>query len=331
MKILVTGATSGLGLSLVKYLQQKKYTLVATGRNALVGEKLTSLGIPFFAGDLSLSCQSPLLEKTTTVVHCAALSSPWGRYRDFYQANVLATQNVIDACFKYRIDRLIHISTPSVYFNFKDRTNIQEQEAIAEKPANYYVKTKLLAEELVFKAKEAGLQIICLRPRGIIGPDDQAIIPRFLKLCQKGKIPLINHGSAIADFSCVDNVIHAIQLAMHTKSNDAIGKIYNISNGSPITIKRFIELLTSALQINCEIRNVNFYTAYWFAFFAELICQLPFIQLEPMITRYTAGIMAKSQSLDITQAKVLLGYQPSLSLEDGIKSYSAAWKKYVNC
>src|SRR6185437_15399197 len=110
----------------------------------------------------------------------AALSSPWGKYKDFYQANVLGTENLIKAAPKDA--RFIHVSSPSIYFDFSEKHNIKEDDPLPRKPVNYYVKTKLMAEALIDKAfNEQQLNVITIRPRAIFGPYDRAILPRILK------------------------------------------------------------------------------------------------------------------------------------------------------
>ncbi|WP_249685659.1 NAD-dependent epimerase/dehydratase family protein, partial [Bacillus velezensis] len=60
------------------------------------------------------------------IFHSGALSSPWGKYEDFYNANVLGTKHIIEGSQKYGIKRLIHVSTPSIYFYYDERQNVVE-------------------------------------------------------------------------------------------------------------------------------------------------------------------------------------------------------------
>ena len=112
MKILLTGATSGLGRNAVDFLQNRNIPFIATGRNRTVGQQLMQQGVDFRACDLAQADESvltALFDGVTAVWHCAALSSPWGDYADFYQANVVATEKLARVAAEHGVSRFIHI------------------------------------------------------------------------------------------------------------------------------------------------------------------------------------------------------------------------------
>ena len=118
-KAIVTGATGGLGRNLVQTLLAQGWQVAACGRNAEIGKMLDT---EFHAFDLSDRNQTlKAFSEADIVFHCAALSSPWGRYENFYRANVTATRNVLSAVRHHRIGKLIHVSTPSIYFDYLDQ------------------------------------------------------------------------------------------------------------------------------------------------------------------------------------------------------------------
>ena len=124
MKAIITGATSGLGRNLVNYLQSYNYEIIALGRNQ---EILNNLSVKAKKVDLSILRETiDVFEKADVVFHCAALSSPWGSYNDFYNSNVVATENIVEMMNLYNIPKIVHVSTPSIYFDYKDQLNIKE-------------------------------------------------------------------------------------------------------------------------------------------------------------------------------------------------------------
>ena len=115
-----------------------------------------------------------------TVIHCAAQTADWGRYKDFYETNVIGTRHVIKACRKNNINRIVFVSTPSIYFTGKDRHDVSESDSIPARQFNYG-KTKLIAEKELFALEKQGINTIVLRPRAVYGRYDNTIVPRILE------------------------------------------------------------------------------------------------------------------------------------------------------
>jgi nucleoside-diphosphate-sugar epimerase len=323
MLCIVTGATGCLGLNLTKQLVSDGYEVIALGRNKQLGQIIKQIGAQFIRVDLQEKEKLKQIAQSSQVIfHCAALSSPWGRYQDFYSANVLGTQNVIEATPENA--RLIHVSSPSIYFNFKEQHNLKEDAVLPKKPANSYVATKLLAERLVDRAhQEASLKVITLRPRAIFGPYDRAILPRLLNNEKNGILPLIGDGNNLIDISYVDNVVESMLLAAKADSQ-FFGKKYNITNDQPQTLIDIISMLFASLHKPFTPKFIPYSIAKVYAGLMEKLYSLPGITKEPRLTRYSAGVLCLGQTLNIDAAKKDLAYQPQISISEGIERF-AQW------
>lgn len=331
MRILVTGSTGCLGRNLVERLLEDGHQVTATGRNENIGKILTLQGAIFKPANLHiLEEMKALFAHQDIVYHCAALSSIWGKYHDFYEANVIATQNIIKGCMENDVKRLIYVSTPSIYFDFTERLNIKESDAITNKPANNYVKTKILAEKAIDEAFTQGLPVITIRPRGIFGPYDTAILPRIIRLNQQKKLPLINNGTGVIDLTYVGNVVESLLLCKVAPS-DSLGKKYNITNGEPIAMIDFLQKLLAAVELPMQTKKISYQAAYCIATLLEWIAKASNYRYEPKITRYSVGLLAKSQTLNIEPARLELNYIPRYSLEEGIFHFAKWWKQHVAC
>ena len=98
-------------------------------------------------GDLAdASAVSEALREADVVFHVAANAGMWGDYSRYYAANVVGTQNVIDACRQNGVKRLVHTSTPSVVFGGRHIRNANETVPIARKHLSHYASTKAEAE-----------------------------------------------------------------------------------------------------------------------------------------------------------------------------------------
>jgi nucleoside-diphosphate-sugar epimerase len=329
MKTLVTGATGGLGQNLVQTLLKNGHTVTATGRNETIGKQLAAQGVFFKAANLEDSPTIHTLCKGQDIVfHCAALASPWGTYDEFYKANVIGTKNIADGCLKHDVSRLVHVSTPSIYFNYTNKLNIKETDPLPAQQATYYAATKLAAEQVLDKLfQEQGLPFIAIRPRAIFGPHDKTIFPRLLRTAKNGRVPLIAGGKALVDASYVENVVDSLLLCS-TAPAACIGKKYNISNGEPETFRELTRQIFTALDLPFNPRTIPFPVAYAIAILSEGVASLPFLSFEPVLTRYGVSIFAFSQTLDISAAQRELGYVPAVSLKEGIQRFARWWQEH---
>jgi 2-alkyl-3-oxoalkanoate reductase len=326
MKALVTGGTGFLGKRLAAHLLQMGWEVTAIGRNESTGRELLNQGIRFVQADLRDPTKiAKVCAGQDVVFHCAALSSPWGKYADFYNTNVQGTEHVVQSCLQHNVARLIHTSTPSVYMDFTHRLGILESDPLPVTFANAYVKTKRLAELVVEKASAAGLSAIIIRPRGIIGPGDPSILPRLIRANTSRGIPLIDGGTIQLDLTYVDNVVDALVLCSTAKS-EACGEIYNITNQEPVQFIQILQQMFKLLKLPLKTKAISFQKAYQIAFGLELLAKALPGNKEPLLTRYSVGVLGRSQTLDITKASLTLGYKPKVSLSEGLIRFADAWR-----
>ena len=99
MKVLLTGATGFLGKYVIDELKNNSYQVVAFGRNEKIGKALIDENVEFFKGDIdNLDDLFKASQDCTAIIHAAALSTVWGKWEDFYNANVLGTKNIVQVC-----------------------------------------------------------------------------------------------------------------------------------------------------------------------------------------------------------------------------------------
>lgn len=326
-KILITGAGGFLGGRTTKYFAaDNNYEVVATSRRSDRKEELEETGAFYVSGDLS---DVPFCEKITQgvniVIHCAALSSPFGSYAKFYSANYVATKQLLEASIKNDVTKFILISTPSIYFNFTDRFNVKESDPLPEKMVNAYAETKLLAEKLVLAQNGNNIQTIALRPRAIIGAEDTVIFPRLFAAYEAKRLKIIGKGDNICDLTCVSNVIEAIGCAINAKEK-AYGEAYNITDGESVNFWEAVNYALSALDYTPVNKHVPKQLAMLAATVIEQKAKWTRNSREPALTRYGIGILCHHFTLDINKAKTMLGYQPVYKTMDGINEY-ITWHK----
>ena len=324
-KVLVTGATGFLGKYVVEELVEHGYQVRAFGRNSKVGRSLENTSVSFFQGDLTKA--DDVLEACKgmdMVVHAGALSTVWGPWEDFYQANVLGTKYVLEACRQTGIQRLVYVSSPSIYAAPKDQLAIKESDAPEENNLNNYIRSKLASEKL-FK-DYPDVPSIILRPRGLFGIGDTSILPRVINLSQKIGIPLIGDGRQLMDMTCVENVALAIRLAI--EAPEAKGEVYNITNGEPRAFRDLLEESLTGLGYPINYRKIPASLLSGIASSLEFIYKTFNLKGEPPLTRYTYYLLRYSQTLDISKAERELGYHPKISISEGIEQYVKDYRKH---
>lgn len=328
MRILVTGGTGFLGRHVVWQAAGDGLEVVFTGRDEQAARQVMALSprpVEWVYVSHGTSGAESILNRAAKnadgIVHCAALAAPWGCAGDFQRANVASTREVVQVAEKQGVRRLVHISTSSLYFDYSDQFAIRESQPYAP-PANDYVRTKIEAERLVLSRPEG--ETVVIRPRAIFGPWDQVLAPRLLRVMSKGRIPLMRGGQALIDLTYIDNAVAAIMLAL-TRSLPHTPAIYNVTNGEPRAVRDVLSLMSDAFGIPARTRRVPWPVVDVLARALEARARMTGAA-EPVVTRYSAAMLAYSQTLDITAISRDLGYTPAIGIDEGIRRHADWWR-----
>ncbi len=303
-KVLVTGASGGLGKALVTGLRKRGFEVRATGRR-----DLTNLGSAYIPADLINADLDALTAGMDGVFHCAALSSPWGMNAAFQAINVDVTQALLVSARRAGCKRFVFVSSPSVYAREGDQINLTENDPINDRPLNAYARTKGEAERLVLRSGDADMACVAIRPRAIIGPDDEVLLPRFLRLIQKGRFPLVNRGRALVELTDVRDVVAALMTA-YDRAHGVSGEVINISGGQSVSVRDMVIRLTNALSKTVEFIPVPYGLLRAGASVSEVVCGLLPGRPEPALTVYSLAALSFSQTFDLTKARRILDYVP---------------------
>jgi nucleoside-diphosphate-sugar epimerase len=325
--LLVTGASGFLGgRTAAHFAGVPDFLVRATSRSTKKAGVLTQLGCEFGPGDLTdANFVSTLVAGIDIIVHCAALSSPYGIKSAFESANIIATETLLQAARNAGVSKFIFISTPTIYVDLTSKFNVKESDPLPRKPVNRYAETKLLAEQIVLSNNTQAIQTLALRPRAIIGAEDTVIFPRVLNAYEKGKLKIVGRGDNLCDLTCVRNVIEAIQCAIHAPDH-AFGEAYNITNGEPVNFWEMLNYALESLGYDRVTKKVPKGLAIRVAGLVESYYKLFLPHNEPTLTAYGIAVLADHFTMDITKAKMLLNYKPVMTTKEGIDEF-IAWHK----
>ncbi|MDA3890986.1 MAG: SDR family oxidoreductase [Salinivirgaceae bacterium] len=270
-KVLVTGGAGFIGSNLIEKLLKQNNQIICLD-NFLTGKKENIEGFksnPSFTlieGDIRNieTCQKAV-DGVDIVLHQAALGSVPRSINDpitTNEININGFLNVLTAARDAQVKRFVYAASSSTY---GDNYTLPKLEENIGKPLSPYAITKYVNELYadVF-GKLYDMEIIGLRYFNVFGkrqdPDGAyaAVIPKFVKLLIEHKSPVINgDGSFSRDFTYVDNVIQANELAANVVNKDALNTVYNVAYGENTNLNDLIEILKTSLSVfDAQIKKV---------------------------------------------------------------------------
>ncbi|MEM2768208.1 MAG: SDR family NAD(P)-dependent oxidoreductase [Candidatus Bathyarchaeia archaeon] len=310
MKVLVTGGAGFIGHNTAVYLKKQGYEVVALDNlkraTQFATERLNAHHIPLVKGDiLNSKALKKALAGVDVAVHAAAYISVKESLKKpalYFRNNVAGTANMAHACLLGGVKLLVYISSAAVYGN---PSALPTSESQPPNPISPYGLTKLMGEEAVkFYAKQ-GLKHVILRLFNAYGPGQSGayagVITHFIERLSRGKPPIIHgDGQQTRDFIHVYDIAEAIKLCIEKGLEN---ETLNIASGKPTAIKELAELTIKLVNPN----------------------------LKPLHTKPRPGDIKHSHA-DISKAAKLLGFNPKISLEQGLKELlkiypETAWNK----
>ena len=319
MNILVTGAGGFLGKNLAAALLSKGHKVWNFSRKN--HPQLQAMGIETMCGDLrNDSDVAAAFRGMDVVFHVASRVGIWGDYDEYYQTNVIGTENVIRACRANGITKLIYTSTPSVVFDGNDICGADETKPYSRKFYNYYSQTKTIAEHMVLKANDTTLCTVALRPHQIIGPDDPHLVPRLVNAAKQGRLKIVGTGRNLVDVTYIQNAVDAHILAFEKLSPQSVlaGQAYFIGQERPVVLWDFINEILTRYNLPKITKRVPGKMAFNIGLFFECWYRFFKINGEPPMTRFVALQFSRSHYFSHQKAKNGFGYDPKISIEQAL-------------
>ncbi len=320
MKTLVTGGGGFLGRYIVEQLLDRgdDVTVFARGNYP----ELVEIGAKFIRGDLQdAEAVHQACQGLDAVFHVAAKAGYWGTWESFYGPNVTGTQNVIAACRKQGVPKLINTSSPSVIFEGQPHFGADESLPYPTHYDNLYSHTKAIAEQLVTKANGADLLTVSLRPHVVWGPRDTQFIPRLIDRAKRGRAIQVGNGTNKVDATYVEDAARAHLLAADAlePGSPVAGSVYFISQDDPVNLWGFFGKLAAGLDLPPIKRSIPLPIARAIGTTLEFTYRTLQLKGEPLFTRSAANLLALSHYYDISRAKQDFGYTPQFTIEEGLR------------
>jgi nucleoside-diphosphate-sugar epimerase len=320
MKALVTGGGGFLGGAVVRLLADRGWSVRSLQRRH--SPALAALGIEQRLADLGdAEAVASAADGCDVVFHVAARAVLWGRREEFHDANVVGTHNVLAACRRAGVGRLVYTSTPAVVHAGRHLAGIDESAPYADRFESHYPATKAAAERAVLAANGPALATVALRPHLIWGPGDPQLVARIVERARAGRLWLVGDGSNLVDTTYVDNAASA-----HLQASERLrpgapcaGRAYFITNGEPRPLREILALILAAAGLPPVRRSVPLAAALPVAAVVETAYRWLRPDGEPPLTRMLVRHLATAHWYDISAARRDLGYEPTVSLDEGFR------------
>jgi len=320
MRALVTGGGGFLGGAIVRRLRAEDWQVASVSRGHY--SELDELGVEQTAGDIA---DAGVVERAAAgcdvVFHVAAKAGFWGPRLEYERANVIGTTNVIVACRRLRIPKLVYTSTPAVVHDGGDIEGGDESLPYARRFLAHYPRTKAAAERMVLSATSPELATVALRPHLIWGPGDNHLLPGIIARGRDGSLRLVGSGTNLVDTTVVDNAAaaHLAACARLAPGAACCGRAYFISNGEPRPLAELVNAFLAAADLPPVRRTVPPRLAYAIGATLEAVYGTLRLRGEPVMTRFLARHLATAHWYDISAARRDLGYEPRVSIDEGLK------------
>jgi nucleoside-diphosphate-sugar epimerase len=320
MTALVTGGGGFLGGAVVRQLVARGAAVRSFSRQRYPA--LDSLGVEQHQGDLAdAAAVARAVAGCEIVFHVAAKAGIWGPAAEYHAANVTGTRNVLGACRAHGVRRLVFTSSPSVVGAGHAIEGGDESLPYSRRYLAHYPRTKAEAERAVLAASGPDLAAVSLRPHLIWGPGDHHLIPRLLARARAGQLRQIGDGTNRVDVTYIDNAAAAHVLAGDRLAAGApiAGKAYFVSQGAPVTLWPFINRILALAGLPPVTRRIPARLANAAGAVLEALYRLLGRRDEPRMTRFLALQLSTSHWFDISAARRDLGYEPTVSIEEGLR------------
>jgi len=320
MRSLVTGGGGFLGGAIVRRLMDRGDS-VRTLQRGLYPE-LDSLGVECIRGDIA---DAEIVDRAVAgcdrVFHVAAKVEMWGPREPFRLANVVGTQNVLDAMHRRGVRQLIFTSSPSVVHGGTDIEGGDESLPYPDQYEASYPETKAEAERLVIAANGPDLMTVALRPHLIWGPEDRTLIPNIVERARTGQLRLVGDGSNLIDTVYIDNAVDAHLRAAERMTPDSpcAGRAYFITNDDARPVREIINGFVIAAGLDPVEKTISVGVAVTAGRFFETLHRVLPVTGEPRMTPFLARNLATAHWYDISAAKRDLGYEPVIGIDEGMR------------
>jgi len=318
-KILITGATGFIGQHLTEELvknDQYDYEIYCGVRKTSNTSFLETLDVNFRHLDLNDYDSFPsAVENIDTVIHLAANFDFHAKKQDLIKYNVEATEKLARACLEeQKVDHFVYCSSTEALGVVENGNENAEYN-----PDDNYGLSKQKAEQMLFDlAEEESLPLTIVRPSGVYGPGDQYVFTEIIQALDKGVVKAIpGDGKANIHFTYITDIVQGFCRIIE-QPEKSIGETFIIASDEPQSYLEIIETVAEILEVKPPSLHVPPFLAKLGMPLLSFYYKLRGVDLFPLRANAVQK-MTSSRSYSNSKIKDMLGYQPRIKFQEGVK------------
>lgn len=258
------------------------------------------------------------VEGCDVVIHTAALVGMYSSAEGYWESNVRAPRVVLDAAVAGGAQRFVHLSS-IVTFGFDFEGEVDERTPVRPNGV-HYVDTKIASEQVVLAAHADG-QVPCtiVRPGDVYGPGSRPWTIEPVQRLKARQLALPAGGRGMHSPVYVDDLVEGVVRAAAVP--EAAGRIFTVTGAEPVTIGEFIAHYCRMLGVDPP-RSVPAPVARAVAGAIDAVARLRRVRNE--VTPAAIDYFMRRGTYSIARAREVLGYEPVVDLQEGMRR-TEAW------
>ncbi|MBT6068509.1 NAD-dependent epimerase/dehydratase family protein [Candidatus Peregrinibacteria bacterium] len=305
-KYLVTGGSGFLGINLIRHLMGHGHYVRSLDKEPFDYPEKDQ--IDHVLGDIrDAAMMDRVTEGIDIVIHCAA-ALPLYPPEEIYSTDIEGSRRVMEAAYKHKVDRVVHISSTAVYGIPDHHPLVENDKLVGVGP---YGEAKVAAEKVCAEFQEKGMCISIIRPKSFIGPERLGVFALFYDWAKDGHgFPMIGSGHNRYQFLDVEDLCDAIYLCA-TKDKKIVNDTFNIGAKEFTTMKEDYQVVLDKAGFGKKIKGFPAAPMIWTLRILEAL------KISPLY-KWVYETACEDSFVSIEKAERILDFKPKYSNKDAL-------------
>jgi len=315
--VLITGACGFVGGEMARRFAESGRSVIAFDLPGRPVAHLSRTGIRLCEGDVTsrVDCERALsLASGGAVIHCAALMGGSLPRDEAMRINAGGTETLARAASEVGLRRFIYVSSVTVH-GMPPHEGITEESPVVSIGLPY-ADSKIAAEAALQRLQQAGaIDLTILRPGDVYGPRSGEWVVKLVKALRAGRMIYIGGGRGLVNTTWVDNLTDAATACL--EGAGAGGEAYLITDGAPVTWRRYLEALARAARTRPP--RISIPTAIAWPLVLTMEAVFPLLGRKPPLGPLGLRLLTSRSAYSIEKAKRGLGWRPAIAFDEGMR------------